>query len=106
MSDGLFLKCCRDVAALNTDIKFTESYLDTVCLNVSLKSFYILHRFSKCEFKVIICIITALFKNLVIKIKGERLQFYFVFNSFLMKNSHFKLLFYYINYSISCYNIN
>lgn len=35
MSDGLFLKCCRDVAAKNKDIKFSEMYLDTVCLNVS-----------------------------------------------------------------------
>lgn len=34
MSDGLFLKCCRDVAAKNKDIKFSEMYLDTVCLNV------------------------------------------------------------------------
>ena len=35
MSDGLFLKCCREVASQNKEIKFTESYLDTVCLNVS-----------------------------------------------------------------------
>lgn len=35
MSDGLFLKCCRNVAAKNKDIKFNEMYLDTVCLNVS-----------------------------------------------------------------------
>jgi isocitrate dehydrogenase (NAD+) len=35
MSDGLFLKCCRDVAELHPDIKFNEMYLDTVCLNVS-----------------------------------------------------------------------
>lgn len=34
MSDGLFLKCCREVAAKNKEIKFTESYLDTVCLNM------------------------------------------------------------------------
>ncbi|XP_041368677.1 probable isocitrate dehydrogenase [NAD] subunit alpha, mitochondrial [Gigantopelta aegis] len=34
MSDGLFLKCCREVAAKNKDIKFTEMYLDTVCLNM------------------------------------------------------------------------
>ncbi|XP_005092713.1 isocitrate dehydrogenase [NAD] subunit alpha, mitochondrial isoform X2 [Aplysia californica] len=34
MSDGLFLKCCRDVAARNKDIKFSEMYLDTVCLNL------------------------------------------------------------------------
>ncbi|BFZ01128.1 hypothetical protein BsWGS_04167 [Bradybaena similaris] len=34
MSDGLFLKCCRDVAAKNKDIKFSEMYLDTVCLNL------------------------------------------------------------------------
>ena len=35
MSDGLFLKCCRDVAELHPEIKFNEMYLDTVCLNVS-----------------------------------------------------------------------
>merc|ERR1712168_1230454 len=34
MSDGLFLKCCREAASRNTDIKFQESYLDTVCLNI------------------------------------------------------------------------
>jgi len=34
MSDGLFLKCCRDVASRNKDIKFKEMYLDTVCLNL------------------------------------------------------------------------
>ncbi|KAI8793447.1 isocitrate dehydrogenase [NAD] subunit alpha mitochondrial, partial [Biomphalaria glabrata] len=34
MSDGLFLKCCRNVAAKNKDIKFNEMYLDTVCLNL------------------------------------------------------------------------
>ncbi|GFR88876.1 isocitrate dehydrogenase [NAD] subunit, mitochondrial [Elysia marginata] len=34
MSDGLFLKCCREVAAKNKDIKFSEMYLDTVCLNL------------------------------------------------------------------------
>ncbi|XP_076443216.1 putative isocitrate dehydrogenase [NAD] subunit alpha, mitochondrial isoform X2 [Babylonia areolata] len=34
MSDGLFLKCCREVASKNKDIRFTESYLDTVCLNM------------------------------------------------------------------------
>ncbi|XP_029632996.2 isocitrate dehydrogenase [NAD] subunit alpha, mitochondrial [Octopus sinensis] len=34
MSDGLFLRCCREVAERNRDIKFKESYLDTVCLNM------------------------------------------------------------------------
>jgi len=34
MSDGLFLKCCRDAAQKNRDIKFEEMYLDTVCLNM------------------------------------------------------------------------
>ena len=34
MSDGLFLKCCRHVAEKNPDVKFTEMYLDTVCLNM------------------------------------------------------------------------
>ena len=35
MSDGLFLRKCREVAEDYKDIKFTEMYLDTVCLNVS-----------------------------------------------------------------------
>jgi hypothetical protein len=35
MSDGLFLRCCREVAESYRDIKFDDMYLDTVCLNVS-----------------------------------------------------------------------
>ncbi|KAG9352087.1 hypothetical protein JZ751_020500 [Albula glossodonta] len=34
MSDGLFLKQCREVAENFKDVKFTEMYLDTVCLNM------------------------------------------------------------------------
>ncbi|KAI8507996.1 Isocitrate dehydrogenase [NAD] subunit alpha, mitochondrial [Branchiostoma belcheri] len=34
MSDGLFLKCCREVAEDYKDIRFEEMYLDTVCLNM------------------------------------------------------------------------
>merc|ERR1712142_887742 len=34
MSDGLFLRCCREVAEQNRDIQFRELYLDTVCLNM------------------------------------------------------------------------
>ena len=34
MTDGMFLKCCREVAEHNRDIKFNEMYLDTVCLNI------------------------------------------------------------------------
>ncbi|CAD5124292.1 DgyrCDS12582 [Dimorphilus gyrociliatus] len=34
MSDGLFLKCCRQAAEKNRDITFKEMYLDTVCLNM------------------------------------------------------------------------
>uniref|UniRef100_A0A8C1SFW5 Isocitrate dehydrogenase [NAD] subunit alpha, mitochondrial n=2 Tax=Cyprinus carpio TaxID=7962 RepID=A0A8C1SFW5_CYPCA len=34
MSDGLFLRKCREVAENYKDVKFTEMYLDTVCLNV------------------------------------------------------------------------
>uniref|UniRef100_H3A7L8 Isocitrate dehydrogenase [NAD] subunit, mitochondrial n=1 Tax=Latimeria chalumnae TaxID=7897 RepID=H3A7L8_LATCH len=34
MSDGLFLRKCREVAETFKDIKFTEMYLDTVCLNM------------------------------------------------------------------------
>jgi len=34
MSDGLFLRKCREVAETYKDIKFTEMYLDTVCLNM------------------------------------------------------------------------
>lgn len=38
MSDGLFLNMCREQAANYTDIKFSEAYLDTVCLNVSCRT--------------------------------------------------------------------
>ncbi|XP_062927014.1 isocitrate dehydrogenase [NAD] subunit alpha, mitochondrial isoform X2 [Mobula hypostoma] len=34
MSDGLFLRKCREVAENFKDIKFNEMYLDTVCLNM------------------------------------------------------------------------
>ncbi|XP_026540925.1 isocitrate dehydrogenase [NAD] subunit alpha, mitochondrial isoform X1 [Notechis scutatus] len=34
MSDGLFLRKCREVAENCKDIKFNEMYLDTVCLNM------------------------------------------------------------------------
>ena len=34
MSDGLFLKCCREAAEQHPDVKFEERYLDTVCLNM------------------------------------------------------------------------
>ena len=34
MSDGLFLKCCREAAEAHPGIKFEERYLDTVCLNM------------------------------------------------------------------------
>ncbi|XP_062517366.1 isocitrate dehydrogenase [NAD] subunit alpha, mitochondrial-like [Corticium candelabrum] len=32
MTDGLFLKCCREVADRYSDIKYEEVFLDTVCL--------------------------------------------------------------------------
>ena len=34
MSDGLFLRCCREAAQKFSSIKFEERYLDTVCLNM------------------------------------------------------------------------
>uniref|UniRef100_A0A6M2DSB3 Isocitrate dehydrogenase [NAD] subunit, mitochondrial n=1 Tax=Xenopsylla cheopis TaxID=163159 RepID=A0A6M2DSB3_XENCH len=34
MSDGLFLRCCREMADKYPEIKFEEKYLDTVCLNM------------------------------------------------------------------------
>lgn len=34
MSDGLFLRCCREMAEKYPDVKFEEKYLDTVCLNM------------------------------------------------------------------------
>lgn len=34
MSDGLFLRCCRDTAEKFPEIQFEEKYLDTVCLNM------------------------------------------------------------------------
>lgn len=41
MSDGLFLNMCREQAANYPDIKFSEAYLDTVCLNVGSSSSFI-----------------------------------------------------------------
>lgn len=34
MSDGLFLRCVRDMAQKFPEIQFEERYLDTVCLNM------------------------------------------------------------------------
>ena len=34
MSDGLFLRCCREAAKKSPEIKFEEKYLDTVCLTM------------------------------------------------------------------------
>merc|ERR1712142_624652 len=34
MSDGLFLKCCRNLAAEYPDVKFEEMFLDTCCLKM------------------------------------------------------------------------
>jgi isocitrate dehydrogenase (NAD+) len=34
MSDGLFLRCCREAAEKYRDIKFDDIYLDSVCLNM------------------------------------------------------------------------
>ncbi|XP_014276056.1 probable isocitrate dehydrogenase [NAD] subunit alpha, mitochondrial [Halyomorpha halys] len=34
MSDGLFLRCCRDAAKEVPEIRFEEKYLDTVCLSM------------------------------------------------------------------------
>ncbi|TRY72188.1 hypothetical protein TCAL_00236, partial [Tigriopus californicus] len=34
MSDGLFLRCCREAAEKHPEVKFEEKYLDTVCLNM------------------------------------------------------------------------
>ena len=34
-SDGLFLQCCSEVAERYPDIKYSDMYLDTACLNVS-----------------------------------------------------------------------
>lgn len=33
-SDGLFLQCCREASEKNPDIKYTEVFLDTTCLNM------------------------------------------------------------------------
>lgn len=34
MSDGLFLRCCREAARKFPSVKFEEKYLDTVCLTM------------------------------------------------------------------------
>ena len=35
MSDGLFLKCCRETAEKYPEIRFEEKNLDTVCLKMA-----------------------------------------------------------------------
>ena len=50
-ADGTFLQCARNMAAEYPEIKFEDTYLDTVCLRVSIYSFvknklnYLLHFF-------------------------------------------------------------
>ena len=44
MSDGLFIKCCREAAEAHPEIKFEEKYLDTVC--------YLLHQLWLIRFKI------------------------------------------------------
>jgi len=34
MSDGLFLRCCREVAENYRDVRFNDMYLDSVCLSM------------------------------------------------------------------------
>ena len=41
LSDGLFLKCTREVAENYPNIKFEEMYLDTVCLKVSITQLFL-----------------------------------------------------------------
>ena len=36
MSDGLFIKCCREAAEAHPEIKFEEKYLDTVSHELGL----------------------------------------------------------------------
>ena len=38
-ADGTFLQCARNMAAEYPEIKFEDTYLDTVCLRVSIYSF-------------------------------------------------------------------
>ena len=39
MSDGLFIKCCREAAEAHPEIKFEEKYLDTVsCIEFIIHS--------------------------------------------------------------------
>ena len=40
-ADGTFLQCARNMAAEYPEIKFEDTYLDTVCLRVSIYSFYL-----------------------------------------------------------------
>jgi isocitrate dehydrogenase (NAD+) len=37
MSDGLFLKCCRDVAAQYSDIQYTELIVDNACMQLVMR---------------------------------------------------------------------
>lgn len=52
MSDGLFLRCCRETARKYPEVKFEERYLDTVCLNMvqDPKKYDVLVRNSQSKF--------------------------------------------------------
>ena len=39
LSDGLFVRCCREASKDFPDIEFEDAYLDTVCLNVCTRTF-------------------------------------------------------------------
>ena len=38
LSDGLFVRCCREASKDFPDIEFEDAYLDTVCLNVCTRT--------------------------------------------------------------------
>ena len=50
-ADGTFLQCARNMAAEYPEIKFEDTYLDTVCLRVSIYAFY----FKKKNNKIVHC---------------------------------------------------
>ena len=48
-ADGTFLQCARNMAAEYPEIKFEDTYLDTVCLRVSIFTFSNLWKPEKCS---------------------------------------------------------
>lgn len=84
MSDGLFLRCVRDMAAKYPEVKFEERYLDTVCLNMvqDPKKYDVLVRF---------CFLTKMIAEMPSLSKGlNRINSNFESMNFLMTFEKFE----------------